>query len=232
MANHIIGRKLGMTQVYNDAGRIIPVTIVEAGPCPVVAVKQKSILVGYGDTKEKALSKPVLGIFKKSGITPKRLLKELPKEEGREYKIGEILKVDMFTGNDKVDVTGVSIGKGFQGGMKRWHWQGGPGTHGSTSHRRAGSIGSSTSPGRVFKGHHMPGHMGNRKVTVLGLRVVKIDPENNLIAIKGAIPGAKNGYVVVRKTIKKARLVIAPVIAQQKAEAGKKDAKKQAAAKK
>ncbi|TAN60986.1 50S ribosomal protein L3 [bacterium] len=232
MSNYIIGKKIGMTQIYDDTGRLTPVTVIEAGPCPIVSVKEKNIQVGFDAAKEKSLSRPVLGIYKKAGVSPRRILREVPRIANQEYKAGQELKVDMFTPGEKVDVIGTSIGKGFQGGMKRWHWHGGPKTHGSTSHRRAGSIGSSTTPGRVWKGHHMPGHMGNARVTVSGLRVVKVDPENNLLAVKGAVAGYKNNYLIIRKTTKHKRQVIKPVIAEQKAEALKKDAKKQSAAKK
>ena len=221
-----------MTQLYDDSGKLTPVTVIEAGPCPIVTIKDKNIQIGFEEVKEKSLTKPVLGLYKKAGVKPRRMLKEVPRVPGQEYAVGGELKVDMFTFGEKVDVIGVSIGKGFQGGMKRWHWQGGPKTHGSTSHRRVGSIGSSTTPGRVFKGHHMPGHMGNEKVTVFGLKVAKVDIVNNPLALKGAVPGPKNNYLVIRKTTKHKRQVIKPIIAEQKAEAGKKDSKKQAAAKK
>lgn len=232
MSNYIIGKKIGMTQIYDDTGRLTPVTVIEAGPCPIVSVKEKNIQIGFDAVREKSLSRPVLGIYKKAGVSPRRILREVPRAANQEYKAGEELKVDMFTPGEKVDVIGTSIGKGFQGGMKRWHWHGGPKTHGSTSHRRAGSIGSSTTPGRVWKGHHMPGHMGDARVTVSGLRVVKVDPENNLLAVMGAVAGYKNNYLIIRKTTKHKRQVIKPVIAEQKAEALKKDAKKQSAAKK
>lgn len=232
MSNYIIGKKIGMTQIYDDTGRLTPVTVIEAGPCPIVSVKEKNIQIGFDAVKEKSLSRPVLGIYKKAGVSPRRILREVPRAANQEYKAGHELKVDMFTPGEKVDVIGTSIGKGFQGGMKRWHWHGGPKTHGSTSHRRAGSIGSSTTPGRVWKGHHMPGHMGDARVTVSGLRVVKVDLENNLLAVMGAVAGYKNNYLIVRKTTKHKRQVIKPVIAEQKAEALKKDAKKQSAAKK
>lgn len=232
MSNYIIGKKIGMTQIYDDTGRLTPVTVIEAGPCPIVSVKEKNIQIGFDAAKEKSLSRPVLGIYKKAGVSPRRILREVPRTANQEYKAGQELKVDMFTPGEKVDVIGTSIGKGFQGGMKRWHWHGGPKTHGSTSHRRAGSIGSSTTPGRVWKGHHMPGHMGDARVTVSGLRVVKVDPENNLLAVMGAVAGYKNNYLIIRKTTKHKRQVIKPVIAEQKAEALKKDAKKQSAAKK
>jgi large subunit ribosomal protein L3 len=232
MSNYIIGKKIGMTQIYDDTGRLTPVTVIEAGPCPIVSVKEKNIQVGFGAAKEKSLSRPVLGIYKKAGVSPRKILREVPRAANQEYKAGQELRVDMFTPGEKVDVIGTSIGKGFQGGMKRWHWHGGPKTHGSTSHRRAGSIGSSTTPGRVWKGHHMPGHMGDARVTVSGLRVVKVDLENNLLAVIGAVAGYKNNYLIIRKTTKHKRQVIKPVIAEQKAEALKKDAKKQSSGKK
>lgn len=221
-----------MTQIYDDTGRLTPVTVIEAGPCPIVSVKEKNIQIGFDAAKEKSLSRPVLGIYKKAGISARRILREVPKNANQEYKAGQELKVDMFTLGEKVDVIGTSIGKGFQGGMKRWHWHGGPKTHGSTSHRRPGSIGSSTTPGRVWKGHHMPGHMGDDKVTTFGLKVVRVDPENNLLAVKGSVAGYKNNYLVIRKTTKHKRQVIKPIIAEQKAEALKKDSKRQAAASK
>lgn len=221
-----------MTQIYDESGKLTPVTVIEAGPCPITAVKDKNIQIGFEQVKEKSLTKPVLGIYKKAQVSPCRMLREVPRVSGQEYTVGSELKVDMFSPGEKVDVIGVSIGKGFQGGMKRWHWKGGPKTHGSTSHRRIGSLGSSTTPGRVLKGHHLPGHMGHDRVTVFGLKVAKVDSVNNLLAIKGAVPGPKNNYLVIRKTAKHKRQVIKPIIAEQKAEAGKKDSKKQAAAKK
>lgn len=232
MPTHILGKKIGMTQVFDQSGRRTPVTVIEAGPCPIVAIGPQNIQIGFGEVWEKSLSKPVLGIYKKASIRPRRMLREVPKVLGEQYQVAQEIRVEIFNPGEKVDVTGISIGKGFQGGMKRWHWSGGPKTHGSTSHRRAGSIGSSTTPGRVIKGHHMPGHMGNIQVTVSGLKVVKVDTENNLLALKGAVPGHKNNYLLIRKTTKKRRQVIKPIIAEQKAEAGKKDAKKQASAKK
>lgn len=221
-----------MTQIYDESGKLTAVTVIEAGPCPIIAVKDKNIQIAFGEAKEKSLTKPVLGIYKKAGVTPRKILREVPKNQSELYKLADELKVDMFSAGDKVDIIGISIGKGFQGGMKRWHWDGGPKTHGSTSHRRPGSIGSSTTPGRVWKGHHMPGHMGDVQVTVAGLRVVRVDSGKNLLAVKGAVPGYKNNYVVIRKTTKHKRQVIKPIIAEQKAESLKKDAKKQAAAKK
>ena len=199
----ILGKKIGMTQVFTEDGSLVNVTAIEAGPCPVLAVKEKSVQLGFDEVKEKRLKKPVAGYFKKINISCRKFIRELPKDPAKEYKAGDELKVDIFSPGDFVDVIGVSIGKGFQGGMKRWHWKGGPRTHGSTSHRRIGSIGSSTTPGRVFKGHHLPGHMGNERVTLQNLKVVRADVENNILLVKGAIPGYKNGYVIIRKAKKK-----------------------------
>ncbi|MEK6727387.1 MAG: 50S ribosomal protein L3 [Candidatus Omnitrophota bacterium] len=198
----LLGKKIGRTQVFADDGKMVGVTAIEAGPCPVLAVKEKSIQLGFDMAKESRVKKPILGYFKKINIAPRKVIREVLKEAGREYKVGEELKVDMFAPGDLVDVSATSIGKGFQGGMKRWHWQGGPRTHGSTSHRRVGSIGSTTTPGRVFKGHHMPGHMGARKTTLQNLKVIKTDLENNIILVEGSVPGYKNCYVIVRKAVK------------------------------
>jgi len=199
----ILGKKIGMTQIFSEDGKRVSVTAIEAGPCPILAVKGENIQIGFDLAKENRVKKPILGIFKKLNIAPRKLIREFLKEPAKEYKIGEELKVDLFKPGDFVDITGTSIGKGFQGGMKRWHWHGGPKTHGSTSHRRVGSIGSTTSPGRVFKGHHMPGHMGACRTTLQNLRVVKIDPENNLLLVKGAVPGHKNSYLIIREAKKK-----------------------------
>jgi len=201
--NGLIGKKIGMTQIFNEGGAIVPVTAIEAGPCMILAVNDKSVQVGFDNVKEKSVKRPQLGFFKKLNLTPRKLIREFPKDAAREYKVGEELKVDLFKPGDFVDVSGVTIGKGFQGGMKRWHWHGGPMSHGSTSRRRVGSVGSSTTPGRVFKGHHMPGHMGAQAATTINLLVVKVDAENNILLVKGAIPGHKNGYVMVRTAKKK-----------------------------
>jgi len=199
----LIGKKIGMTQVFTTDGSQVGVTAIEAGPCPVLMVMDKNVQLGFELGREKNIKKPQLGFFKKLNIAPRKVIKDLSKEANVEYKIGDELKVDLFAEGDFVDVSGISIGKGFQGGMKRWHWQGGPRTHGSTSHRRVGSIGSSTTPGRVFKGHHMPGHMGAEKVTVQNLKVIKVDLENNILLVEGAVPGHKNGYIVITKAKKK-----------------------------
>lgn len=200
----LLGKKIGMTQIFREDGRIVPVTAVEAGPCPVLALKDRSVLLGFDTVKKDSrLKKPLLGYFKKLNIPGQKLIKEFGRDPGIEYKIGEQLKVDLFKTGDFVDITGISKGKGFQGGMKRWHWHGGPKTRGSTSHRRVGSIGSSTTPGRVWKGHHMPGHMGACQVTVQNLEVAKVDAGQNLLLIKGAVPGCKNSYLIIRKAKKK-----------------------------
>ncbi|MFA5145270.1 MAG: 50S ribosomal protein L3 [Candidatus Omnitrophota bacterium] len=200
----ILGKKIGMTQVFREDGELVQVTAIEAGPCPVLAVKEKSIQVGFDLVKkESRLKKPLLGFFKKINIAPCKVIRELLREPAKEYKVGEELKADLFKPGDFVDITGVSIGKGFQGGVKRWHWHGGPQTHGSMSHRRIGSLGSSTTPGRVWKGHHLPGHMGVKQTTLQNLLVIKADPSTNLLLVRGAVPGHKNSYLIIKKAKKK-----------------------------
>jgi len=202
----LLGKKIGMTQIFDENGNFVPVTVVEAGPCPIIKINKKTLLLGFEKIKEDKLKKPILGIYKKIGVSPCRIMKEVPFDENMEVKVGQELKVDIFKEGEFLDVTGISKGKGFQGGMKRWGWSGGPQTHGSMSHRRIGSLGSSTFPGRTLKGHHLPGHMGARKVTVQNLKLVKVIPEKNLLLIKGAVPGSNNGYLVIRKA-KKKRLI-------------------------
>ncbi len=200
-----------MTHIYTEEGVMVPVTVVEAGPCLVLAVREKSVQVGFDAIKEKKLKKPQSGYFKKLNIACQRLIRDIKKDPGKEYKVGDELKADVFKPGDFVDVSGVSIGKGFQGGMKRWHWQGGPMTHGSTSHRRVGSMGSTTTPGRVWKGHHLPGHMGMRKATVQNLQIIKADAVNNILAIKGAVPGNNDNYLLIKTAIKK-KVKVTPVV--------------------
>jgi len=199
----LIGKKIGMTQVFAQDNSQIGVTAIEAGPCPILMVMDKNIQLGFDLAKEKSVKKPQLGLYKKLNIPARKVIRDISKEANVEYKVGDELKVDLFAEGDFVDVSGISIGKGFQGGMKRWHWKGGPRTHGSTSHRRVGSIGSSTTPGRVFRGHHMPGHMGAEKATIQNLKVIKVDLANNLLLVQGGVPGHKNGYLVIRKALKK-----------------------------
>ena len=193
-----------MTQIFTEDGSMVGVTAIEAGPCSILAIKEKSLQLGFDPLKkENRAKKPQAGYFKKLNIPCQKLIREVVKDSAKEYKVGEQLKVDLFKEGDYVDIAGISKGKGFQGGMKRWNWHGGPQTHGSTSHRRIGSLGSSTSPGRVFKGHHLPGHMGRDRVTLQNLLVVKIDAENNLMLIEGAVPGHNNAYLMVRTAKKK-----------------------------
>ncbi len=192
-----------MTQVFGENGEFLAVTVIEAGPCHVLSVKDKSVQLGFDTVKGKNLKKPLAGYFKKLDIAAHKVIKEFLKEPEKEYKVGQEIKVDLFKSGDFIDVTGISKGKGFQGGMKRWNWHGGPQSHGSMSHRRIGSIGASTSPGRVWKGQHLPGHMGNAQVTVQNLKVVKVDADNNILLVKGAVPGSKNSYLIVKKSKKK-----------------------------
>lgn len=208
MKKAIIGRKVGMTQIFDEAGRVVPVSVVLAGPCVVVQKKTvekdgySAIQVGYEDIREGLVNKPLKGHFKKSGISVKRFLRELRTEDAEKYNVGDILKADVFTAGEKVDVSGISKGKGYQGVIKRWNANRGPTTHGSKYHRSVGSMGASSYPSRTFKNKKMPGHMGNANVTVQNLEVVKVDPEKNLILIKGGIPGPKKGLVFIKDTTK------------------------------
>jgi large subunit ribosomal protein L3 len=199
----ILGKKIGMTQLFTEAGVKVSVTVLEAGPCAVLAVRAKAVQLGFGAAKEKSLRNSELGYFKKLGVTPRTFVREVVKDAAADLKIGDEVKADIFACGDFVDITGTSKGKGFQGGMKRWHWAGSPRTHGHTGNRRVGSIGSSTTPGRVFRGHHMPGHMGADRVTTSNLMVVKVDTANNLLVVKGAVPGHNNSYCIIRKAKKK-----------------------------
>jgi len=220
-----------MTQVFRDDGRIIPVTVVEAGPCTVLQVKTKAkdgyeaVQLGFCDKREKLMRKPELGKFKKINVTPKRFIREIRTAADQKFEVGQELKVDIFAAGDAVDVTGTSIGKGFQGGMKRWHWHGGKETHGSMSHRRPGSIGSTTTPGRVLRGHRLPGRMGGDTVTTQNLEVVKVDLENNLIVLEGSVPGPDNSLLMIKKAKKRAKAKIPQiVIVKEKKEKSKKEA--------
>lgn len=201
----LLGEKMGMTQVYGENGRWIPVTVVKAGPCVVVQKKllekegYTSVQVGYGNVKQKNLSKAVIGHYKKNQIEPKRTLKEFRVDSSEKYSSGMNLTVDLFQVGDTVDVTGVSKGKGFQGVMKRHNFSGGRATHGcSLSHRSPGSIGQRTYPGKVFKNKKMAGQMGNERVTVRNLKVVGIESEQGLLLIRGAIPGANHSVVTIK----------------------------------
>ena len=227
MAIGLLGKKLGMTHVYDDYGRRRAVTAVQAGPCTILGLREqkregyRAVQLGFEPVKEKVLNKAQLGQFKKAGAGPFRYVREFRLSNGvpapaktepaeGEWKAGQQLTVELFKPYEIVDVTGISIGKGFQGGMKRWHWRGGGATHGSTSHRAPGSIGSTTTPGRVWRGHHLPGHMGADRVTVQNLRIARIDPEHHLLLIEGAIPGAERQLVIVSKSRKHPGLVKQP----------------------
>jgi large subunit ribosomal protein L3 len=206
----ILGKKLGMTQIFAPDGKIIPVTVVEAGPCVVVQKKTvatdgyNAIQVGFDTIKEKLVNKPQKGHFAKANVKPTRYLRELRLDNIDTYNVGDEIKVDIFAEGELVDVSGISRGKGFAGGIKRWGFHRGPEAHGSKYHRAPGSLGK-RSWARVPKGRKLPGHLGTEKVTVLGLRVVRVDAERNLILIKGAIPGAKGSLVTIRDSVKAAK---------------------------
>jgi len=206
MIRGLMGKKVGMTQIFDNEGNIIPVTLVETGPCTILGLKEKpmKVVLGYLPAKESRMQKPVLGFLKKNGVGPLKHIKEFASTDNKEYKIGQELKADQFKAGEYVDVTGTSIGKGFQGGMVRWNWSGGPAAHGSMHHRRVGSIGASSDPSRVYKGTHMPGHMGMGTVTVQSLRVMRVDAGNNMILVKGCVPGHKDGLVYINRSKKKA----------------------------
>ncbi len=208
MAKGLIGRKLGMTQIFMGGEELIPVTVVEAGPCTVVQKKTReadgydAIQVGFGDVKPHKVNRPLKGHFRKAGVEPRRVLREFRVDNPDEFEVGQVLKADMFQPGDLVDVTGFSKGRGFQGVVKRHGFGGGRATHGSMFHRAPGSIGAKEHPGKVWKGKKMAGRMGARKVTVQNLQVVEVDPERNLILLRGAVPGAKNGTVLLRPAVK------------------------------
>ncbi len=195
-----------MTQIFDKEGNIIPVTIIKAGPCPILELKDSpcKVKVGFMPIRESLVKKPLLGYFKKIAVTPTRVMREFFSSDNKDYKVGQEIKADIFRPGDYVDVTGTSIGKGFQGGMKRWNWMGGPATHGSMHHRRVGSIGASTDPSKTLKGKHMPGHMGDCTVTVQNLRVMGVDLENNLLLVKGAVPGTDRSFLAINRALKKA----------------------------
>lgn len=206
MIQGLVGRKLGMTQVFDETGVVHPVTVVEAGPCVVTQVKTSekdgysAIQLGFG--LDKRLNKPAQGHRKASGFQS-RTLREVKTDDPEAYSVGQVLNVDVFTDGEMVDVTGTSKGRGFQGGVKRHGFRGGPKTHGqSDRHRAPGSIGSSATPGRVFKGLRMAGHMGHERVTVQNLRIVRVDVERNLLLIEGSVPGPNKGLVIVRRAVK------------------------------
>lgn len=206
----LIGRKVGMTQVFADDGNRVPVTVIEAGPCTVLGVRTQdthgydAIQLGFAP-KKKNVSKPAAGVFKKLGLPAMGVIREVrleKTEKAQAYQVGQTLTVGLFEPGELVDVMGVSKGKGFQGGVKRHGWSGGDATHGSMFHRAPGSIGASSDPSRVWPGHHLPGRMGTDRRTVLNITVVRVLPEQNLLLVGGAVPGANGGLVVVRKSVK------------------------------
>ncbi len=204
MARRLLGKKIGMAQVFVD-DRAVGVTVIETRPCTVVQIKTKdrdgydALQLGYDEVKETKVSRPLAGHFKKLGVAPHRHLFEIRVDNVSDYKVGDAIGVDTFAEGDKVDVCGVSRGLGFQGVMKRWNFSGGPDSHGSKFHRRPGSVGCHVEPGRIIKGRKMPGHMGNQRVTVRGLRVLKVDAEKNLLILKGATPGARGSLLELGK---------------------------------
>jgi large subunit ribosomal protein L3 len=200
----ILGKKLGMTRIFLEEGKSVAVTVIEAGPCVVVQQKgqknQESVYqLGFIPAKTKAVNKPIEGHFKRNGVTPLAHLKEFTTLGDKPYKVGDEVRVDIFQVGDKVKVQGTSKGKGFAGVVKRWNFSGGNDTHGCTSHRVPGSIGSSAYPSRVIKGKKLPGHMGNRRVSILHLSVVDIRPEQNLLLVKGAVPGSRHNLLAIYK---------------------------------
>lgn len=204
----IIGKKIGMTQIFTEEGNIIPVTVVEAGPIYVTQVKTeendgyKAIQVAYEDKKSKRVNKPMKGHFEKAGVAPKKHIREFRVEDTNAYSLGQEIKVDIFEVGEKIDVVGTSKGKGTQGPIKRHNQGRGPMSHGSKYHRGVGSLGASSYPSRVFKGQTMAGRMGNERVTIQNLEVVRVDSERNLLLIKGAIPGPKGGIVTIKEAVK------------------------------
>lgn len=208
MKKAILATKIGMTQIFNEDGVLTPVTVLQAGPCVVTQVKTmdndgyEAVQVGFGEIREKLVNKPVTGQFKKAGVEVKRFLKEFRFENSSEYTVGQEIKADIFAEGDKIDATATSKGKGFQGAIKRHGQSRGPMGHGSKFHRHAGSNGACSDPSKVFKGKKMPGQMGHVTVTTQNLEIVKVDVENNLILVKGCVPGPKKSMVEIRESVK------------------------------
>ena len=208
MKKAILATKVGMTQIFAESGELVPVTVLLAGPCVVTQVKTEendgydAVQVGFGELREKLANKPKKGHFEKAGVSVKRYLREFRFENAADYKVADEIKADIFAAGDHVDVTAITKGKGFQGAVKRLGQHRGPMKHGSKFHRHQGSNGPATTPGRVFKGKGMPGHMGSVRVTVQNLEVVRVDAENNLLLVKGAVPGPKKALVTIREAVK------------------------------
>ncbi len=208
MNKGLIGKKVGMTQIFDESGKVIPVTVIEAGPCVVAQVKTEetdgytAVQLGYGDIKEKKLNKPTKGHFTKVNVTPKKHLREFRLDSIEGLTVGQELKADIFTAGDKIDIQGTSKGKGFQGVIKRHGQHRGPMGHGSMYHRRPGSMGATSTPGRVFKGKKLPGHMGVETVTIQNLEVIKVDLDKNVILVKGSVPGNKGAILKIKSSVK------------------------------
>lgn len=208
MKKAILATKIGMTQIFAEDGELIPVTVLQAGPCVVTQVKTvendgySAVQVGFQDIREKLTTKPMKGHFDKAGTVPKRFVRELKLDDAESYTVGQEIRADMFAAGDKVDATAISKGKGYQGAIKRHGQHTGPKTHGSKYHRHAGSNGMASDPSKVMKGKKMPGHMGNVQVTVQNLEVVRIDEENNVILVKGSVPGPRKALVTLKTTVK------------------------------
>ena len=208
MKKAILATKVGMTQIFNEDGVLTPVTVLQAGPCVVTQVKTedndgyKAVQVGFVDKREKLINKPMKGHFDKAGVSYKRYVREFKFENAEEYAVAQEIKADIFTAGDKIDATAISKGKGFQGAIKRHGQHRGPMAHGSKFHRHQGSNGACSDPSKVFKGKGMPGHMGHKQITVQNLEIVKVDVENNLLLVKGAVPGPKKALVTVKETVK------------------------------
>ena len=211
MQKGLIGKKIGMTQLFDENGKVIPVTVLEVGPCAVVQKKTnekdgyEAVQLGFGDMKANRVNKPMKGHFAKADVAPKKVLKEFRLADTSALNVGDIVKADIFAAGEKVDVCGTGKGKGYAGAIKRWNFGRLKETHGSGPvARHQGSMGACSDPSRVFKGKKMPGHLGCEKVTIQNLDVVKVDADNNLIAVKGAVPGSRGGYVVITDAVKKA----------------------------
>lgn len=208
MKKAILATKVGMTQIFNEDGSVVPVTVLQAGPCVVTQVKTKdndgysAVQVGFDDKREKLVNKPMKGQFDKAGVSYKRFVREFKFEDTDSYELGQEIKADIFAAGDKIDATAVSKGKGFQGAIKRHGHSRGPMAHGSKFHRHQGSSGSASDPSKVFKGKKMPGQMGNKQITIQNLEVVRVDAENNLLLVKGSVPGPKKSLVAIKETVK------------------------------
>lgn len=209
MLNSFLGKKIGMTQIYSETGELLPVTLIQAGPCSVMQIKTiendgySSVQLGFDDKKIKNAIKPEIGHASKASLVPKRFVREVKTEPGADIKLGQNISIDIFDNVKIINVIGVTKGKGYAGVMKRWNFKGGLNTHGSTRHRRPGSIGSNTDPGRVIRGKKMAGRLGGERVTIKNIDVVKIDRDRNLLFVRGAVPGYKGSYLILNKVIAK-----------------------------